>query len=89
MLLRVAFLTFCLNWCEGRVNACIWRRSASGIVHQGGRRVACLEPVASVGDGLVGLAVYMTQNGSRGAIAPVSTLARRLFTRQGFVVCDR
>ncbi len=74
MLLRVADLTLCLNWCEGRVNACMWRRSASGIVHHGGRRVACLDPIASVDVGVVGLAVYMTHNGVRGVIAPVSTL---------------
>jgi len=70
MLLRVAALTFCLSWCEGRVKACMWRRYASGIVHHGGRRVACLGHVVSAG----WLAVYMTQNGGRGAIAPISTL---------------
>jgi hypothetical protein len=74
MLHRVAALTFCLNWWEGRVKACIWRRSASGIVHHGGRRVACLDLNASAGVGVVELAVYMTQNGGRGAIASVSTL---------------
>ena len=72
-LLMFAALTFCLNWFEGRVNACICRRSASGTVHHGGRRVEFLGPVASVGVGVVWLAVYMTQNGGRGVVAPIST----------------
>ncbi len=79
MLRRAAALTFCLSWCEGRVKACIWRRSAFRIVHNGGRRVACLDLVASAGVGIVGLAACMTQNGGRGAIALVSTL----------IVCSR
>ncbi len=70
---RVAALTFCLSWAEGRVNACICRRSASGMVHHGGRRVEFLGPVASAGVGVAGLDMYMTQNGGRGAIAPIST----------------
>ncbi len=56
----VAALTFCRSWCDGRVKACIWSRSASGMFHHGGRRVACLGPVESAGVGVVGLAVYMT-----------------------------
>jgi hypothetical protein len=75
MLRRVAALTCCLNYCEGRGRACIWKRSASGIVHHGGRRVACLGPVARVGVGVGGLAVYKTQNGGRGAIAPIPTFS--------------
>ncbi len=55
------------------MNACICRRSASGTVHHGGRRVEFLGPVASAGVGVVGLAVYMTHNGGRGAVAPIST----------------
>ncbi len=43
------------------------------MVHHGGRRVACLGPVESAGVGVVDLAVYMTQKGGRGAIAPMST----------------
>ena len=70
---RVAALTFFLSWAEGRVNACICRRSASGMVHHGGRRVELLGLVASAGVGVSGLDVYMTQNGGRGAIAPMST----------------
>ena len=50
----VAALTFCRNWCEGRVKACIWSLSFSGMVHHGGRRVACLGPVESSGGGVVG-----------------------------------
>ncbi len=73
MLRSVAALTCRRSCIEGRVNACIWRRSASGIVRQGGRRVACLGPVARVGGGVVGLAVYITQNGGRGAMDPTST----------------
>ncbi len=69
MIRRVAALTFCLSCCEGRVRACIWRRSASGTVHNGARRVACLGLVARAAVGVGGLAVYMTQNGGRGAIA--------------------
>jgi hypothetical protein len=73
MLRSVASLTFWRSCIEGRVNACIWRRPASGIVHHGERRVACLGPVARIGGGVVGLAVYMTQNGGRGAMDPIST----------------
>ena len=73
MLRSVAALTLCRSWCEGRVKACIWSRSSSGMVHHGGRRVACLGPVERAGGGVVGLAVYMTQKGGRGAIAPMST----------------
>ncbi len=72
-LLRVAALTFCLNWFEGRVDVCIRRRFASGMIHHGGRRVELLGPVASAGAGVVGLAAYMTPNGGRGAVAPIST----------------
>ncbi len=43
------------------------------MVHHGGRRVACLGPVESAGGGVVGLAVYMTHKGGRGAMAPMST----------------
>ncbi len=75
MLLRVAALIFCLSLFEGRVKACIWRRSASGIVYHGGRRVACLGPMAKAGVGVGGLAVYITHNGGRGAIVPMATLA--------------
>ena len=74
MLWRVAALNFCLNCCEGRVKACICKWSASEIAHHGGRRVACLGPVARAGVGVGGLAVYMTPNGGLGAIAPISTL---------------
>ena len=66
---------FCLSCCERRVKACICKRYASGNVHHGGRRVACLGSVATVGVGVEGLVVYMTQNGGRGAIAPISTLS--------------
>jgi hypothetical protein len=71
-LLRVAALTLCLYWLEGRVSACICRRSASGMVHHGGRRVEFLGLAASAGVGVVGLAVYMTHDGGRGAVAPIS-----------------
>ncbi len=72
-LLRVAALTFYLNWFEGRVNACICRRSASGMVHHGGRRVEFLDPVASAGVGVVGLSVYRTHNAGWGGVAPIFT----------------
>ena len=71
---KVAALTFCLICCYGRVKACIWRWSASGIVHQSGRSVASLGPVASAGVSVGGLLVYMTKNGGRGAFAPISAL---------------
>ncbi len=71
---RVAALTLCLSCYEGRVKARICKRLASGIVHHGGWRIACLGPVARAGVGVGGSAVYMTQNGGRGAIAPISTL---------------
>ncbi len=74
MLRRVAALTFCLRWGEGHVKACIWRRSAYEIVHHGGQSAACLDLAARAGVGVGGLAVYMTHNGGRGAIAPISTL---------------
>ncbi len=74
MLLRVDVLICCLNCYEGRVKACIWRWFASGIVHHGGRSVVCLGLVDRAGVGVLGLAVYMTQNGGRGAIAPMSTV---------------
>ena len=54
ILRSVAALTFCRNWCEGRVKAYIWSLSFSGMVHHGGRRVACLDPVESSGGGVVG-----------------------------------
>ena len=71
---RVAARTFCRSCCDGRVKACIWRWFASGIVHHGGRRVACLGHVARAGVGVGGSIVYMAQNGGRGAIALISTL---------------
>ena len=51
---KVVVLTFRLKFCEERVKAYIWRRFASGIVHQGERSVACLRPVASTGVGVGG-----------------------------------
>jgi hypothetical protein len=78
MLRNAAALTFRRSCIEGRVNACIWRRSASGIVHHGGRSIASLGTVARVGGGVVGLAVYMTQNGGRGVMYLIST--RRVFS---------
>jgi hypothetical protein len=54
MLRRVVALTFSLSCCEGRVTACIWRRSASEIVHHGGRMVACFGPVSRAGVGVGG-----------------------------------
>ncbi len=77
MLRKVAALTFCLYFCEGRVKACICKRYASGTVHHGGRRVACLGLVARAGVGVGGSAVYMTQKGGLEAIAPISTLCVR------------
>ena len=55
------------------MKTCIWRRSSSGIVYHGGKRVACRGLVAWAGGGVCGLVVYMTQNGGRGAIAPTSS----------------
>ncbi len=78
MLRSVAALTCRRRCIEGRVNACIWRRSASGIVHHGGRSVAYLDSVATVGGGVAGLAVYMTQKEGRGAMDP--TFTRRVFS---------
>ncbi len=55
------------------MKACICSRSATGIVHHGGRRVEFLGPVARTVVVVVGLAVYMTQKGGRGAVAPMPT----------------
>ncbi len=74
MLRRVSALTFGLICREVRVKACIWMRSTYGIVHHGGRRVASLGLVTRAAMGVDGLALYMTQNGGRGAIAPITTL---------------
>ncbi len=46
--------------------------------------MACLGPVARAGVGVVGSAVYMTQNGDRGAIAPILASLPR---RSSWVVC--
>ncbi len=51
MFIRVAVLNLCLKYCEGRANACLWMRSASGIVHY---RIG---PMASAGAGVGGLDV--------------------------------
>ena len=60
---RVAFLTLRHVWLEVLVKACMHRVSSSGMVHHGGRRVVECGPVASEIGGVVGLLVYMTQNG--------------------------
>ena len=45
--------------------------SSSGMVHHGGRRVAECGHVASEIGGVVGLLVYMTQNGGLSACSPM------------------
>ena len=55
------------------MKACICRRSASGLAHQGRRRVAQSVPVEQAGIGDCGLAVYMTQWVGRGVVSPIST----------------
>ncbi len=55
---------------EGRVKAYIYRRSASGIGHQGRRRVVRLVTIERAGVGAGGLVVYTTQCARRGAISP-------------------
>ncbi len=57
------------------MKACFCKRSASGIAHHGERKVACLGLVARAGVGVEGLAVYITQNEGRVAIASISTLS--------------
>ena len=49
----------------------MYRLSSSGIVHHGGRRVAEFGPVASEIGGVVGLLVYITQNGDLSACFPM------------------
>ena len=73
MLLSSEPRTFCRSWGDGRVNACICSRSASGMVHHGRRRVAHFVPVARAGGGSGGLTVYITQCCGRGAFSPKST----------------
>ena len=45
------------------VKACMQRLSSSGIVHHGGRSVDECGPVAREIGGVVGLLMYITQNG--------------------------
>ncbi len=47
------------------------RLSSSGTVYHGGRRVAECGPVANEIGGVVGLLVYMTQNGGLSACFPM------------------
>ena len=49
--------------------------SFSGMVHHGGRKVAEGGPVASKIGGMVGLWVYMTQNGGLSSIVPMVTVS--------------
>ena len=60
---RVAFLNLRRIWLEVLVKACMQRLSSSGMGHHGGRRVAECGHVARKIGGVVGLLVYMTQNG--------------------------
>ena len=60
MLRNIASRICSLSCVDGRVNACICRRSSSGMVHHGRRRVAQLVPIDWAGNGGRGLAVYMT-----------------------------
>ena len=53
--------------------------SFSGIVHQGGRRVADCGPVAKVNGGVGGLSVYITQNSGRSAYLPIVTVTFLVF----------
>jgi hypothetical protein len=85
MLRKVAALTFCFNWCEGCVKACIWRRSACPPWWADGglsrpwckcRRGCCWS--GCVHDPSWGSRRYRT-----------SFHLRRLFTRQGVVVYNR
>ncbi len=46
----------------------------SGMVYHGGRKVAVCRPGASETDGMVGLWVYMAQNGGLSAIFPIATM---------------
>jgi len=65
--------TLCLSFWDGRVKTCICRRSASGMVHQGRRRVPRLVPIERAGSVTVGFAVCMTECIGREAISPTST----------------
>jgi hypothetical protein len=60
MLRNSASWTFSLSYVDGRVNACICKRSSSGMAHHGRRRVAQLVPIDWAGISGGGLAVYMT-----------------------------
>ena len=53
------------------MKACMHRISSFGVVHHWGRRVAKCGPVASEIGGVVGLLVYMTQNGGLFACFPM------------------
>jgi len=55
------------------VKACIYRRSASGMVNHGRRSVAQLLLVDRAGSGGGGLAEYMTQCIGQGAVSPITT----------------
>jgi hypothetical protein len=67
------------------VKACMHRLSSSGMAHHGGRRVAECGLVASEIGGMVGLLVYMTQNGGLSACFPmviVSFLCSGIFSKE-------
>jgi len=73
MLRRSASLTLCRSCCEGRVKACICRRSPSGIDHNGWRGVAIHVSYPNCVGGSGGLTVYMTQCGGRGGTSSTYT----------------
>ena len=58
---------------DGRVNACIRRRSGSGIDHQGLGLVAGIVWGVGATPSTGGVAVYMIQYSGRGAFSPIST----------------
>ncbi len=57
------------------MKACMHLLSFSGMVHHGGLKVAECGPVASEIGEVVGLWVYMTQNGGLSAIFPMVTVS--------------
>ena len=63
IIVRVAFLTVRRIWLEVLVKGCMHRLPSSWMVHHGGRKVAECGPAVSEIGGVVGLLVYMNQNG--------------------------
>jgi len=62
-----------MRWCDVRVKAYIYMRSASGIVPQGRRKVTWLMPIERAGMVIGGFAEYMSQCDGHGIFFPMST----------------